>query len=36
VAGIGFTWAKMGRRFDSVFLTDIATNIGTPAWSPIR
>jgi hypothetical protein len=30
VAGIGFTWAKMGRRFDSVFLTDIATNIGTP------
>ncbi len=30
IAGIGFTWAKMGRRFDSVFLTDIATNIGTP------
>ncbi|HET6618866.1 MAG TPA: AEC family transporter [Dongiaceae bacterium] len=30
VAGIGFTWAKMGRRFDSVFLTDIVTNIGTP------
>jgi predicted permease len=30
VAGIGFTWARMGRRFDSVFLTDIATNIGTP------
>jgi malate permease and related proteins len=30
VAGIGFTWAKMGRRFDSGFLTDIATNIGTP------
>jgi predicted permease len=30
VAGIGFIWAKIGRRFDSVFLTDIATNIGTP------
>ncbi|MGH6892097.1 MAG: AEC family transporter [Dongiaceae bacterium] len=30
VAGIGFIWAKMGRRFDSVFLTDIATNVGTP------
>lgn len=30
VAGIGFTWARMGRRFDSVFLTDIVTNIGTP------
>jgi malate permease and related proteins len=30
VAGIGFTWARMGRRFDSVFLTDIATNVGTP------
>jgi predicted permease len=30
VAGIGFTWARIGRRFDSVFLTDIATNIGTP------
>ena len=30
IAGIGFTWAKTGRRFDSVFLTDIATNIGTP------
>ena len=30
VAGIGFTWAKIGRRFDSVFLTDIATNVGTP------
>lgn len=30
IAGIGFIWAKMGRRFDSVFLTDIATNIGTP------
>lgn len=30
VAGIGFIWAKTGRRFDSVFLTDIATNIGTP------
>jgi predicted permease len=30
IAGIGFTWARMGRRFDSVFLTDIATNIGTP------
>ncbi len=30
VAGIGFIWARMGRRFDSVFLTDIATNIGTP------
>jgi hypothetical protein len=30
VAGIGFIWARMGRRFDSVFLTDIATNVGTP------
>jgi len=30
VAGIGFIWAKMGRRFDSVFLTDIVTNVGTP------
>ena len=30
IAGIGFTWARMGRRFDSVFLTDIVTNIGTP------
>lgn len=30
VAGIGFVWARIGRRFDSVFLTDIATNIGTP------
>src|SRR4030095_14661122 len=30
VAGCCFTWAKRGRRFDSVFLTDIATNIGTP------
>lgn len=30
VAGIGFIWAKIGRRFDSVFLTDIATNVGTP------
>lgn len=30
VAGIGFWWARTGRRFDSVFLTDIVTNIGTP------
>lgn len=30
IAGIGFAWAKLGRRFDSVFLTDIVTNIGTP------
>jgi malate permease and related proteins len=30
VAGIGFTWARLGRRFDSIFLTDIVTNIGTP------
>ena len=30
VAGIGFTWARIGRRFDSVFITDLATNIGTP------
>src|SRR5262245_38113254 len=30
IAGIGFTWAKLGRRFDSVFLTDIVTNVGTP------
>jgi predicted permease len=30
VAGIGFIWARTGRRFDSVFLTDIATNVGTP------
>lgn len=30
IAGIGFTWARTGRRFDSVFLTDIVTNIGTP------
>jgi len=30
IAGIGFIWARMGRRFDSIFLTDVATNIGTP------
>lgn len=30
IAGIGFIWARAGRRFDSVFLTDIVTNIGTP------
>lgn len=30
MAGIGFLWARTGRRFDSVFLTDIVTNIGTP------
>lgn len=30
IAGIGFLWSKQGRRFDSAFLTDIVTNVGTP------
>ena len=30
IAGIGFLWSKTGRRFDSAFLTDVVTNVGTP------
>lgn len=30
-AGIGFAWVKLGMRYDTDFVTTLATNIGTPA-----
>jgi predicted permease len=31
VPGIGFIWAKSGNTFDNRFITQLVTNIGTPA-----
>lgn len=31
VPGIGFIWAKSGNNFDNRFITQLVTNIGTPA-----
>ncbi len=30
VAGIGYLWIRLGRRFDGAFLTDIVSNVGAP------
>ena len=31
VPAIGFAWAKSGNTFDNRFITQLVTNIGTPA-----